>query len=590
MKRLLAMVLVLTFGVALAQTGSDTFVYQSFGDVDTLDPAQAYDSASGQVIENVYEGLYGYAGDSVTEYKPLLAESYEASANGLTYTFKLRQGVKFHSGNPFTCKDVEYSIKRALVVNPADSGVGYTFGPALSGYEANANDALAAEDGTAGTDEQYADYWKNIANSVTCVDDYTAQFNLVQANPAFFSQLLFYGASIVDSEFAKANGGWDGTEATWRDWVGKDLREGYLQTNMSGTGAYKLTTWEPGIRVVAEANNDYWGGAPVIKNVILQQVEDEAARIQAIKAGDADEIILGSRSSLPQVEGQAGVKVLDASKDTSLGWSAVAVTAVQMSQNIDMADNVNIGSGKLDGLGIPADFFSDIHVRKCFNYAFDVDAYIQDVLVGAGQQITMALPPSYLGYDANIPVYTLDLEKAEEECKQAWNGDLWEKGFYLTIAYNTGNTSRQTIAEILKDNLEYLNPNFKVETRGIQWSQFLDERRSKRLPVSTIAWIPDFADPDNYIHTFYSSTGLYGGDNGYKNEQIDELDAKARTSLDPEERTALYSQIGNIAYEDAPYILVPQGIPYLVVSDSLQGVYLNPMYSASYLWKDVSKN
>ncbi len=588
MKRLLVILLVLGFSATLAQ--SDTFVYQSFGDADTLDPAQAYDSASGQVIENVYETLFGYEGESVTEYKPLLAESYEVSADGLSYTFKLRQGVSFHSGNSFTCKDVEYSIKRALVVNPADSGVGYTFGLALSGFEANANDALAAEDGTAGTDEQYADYWKNIANSVVCVDDFTAQFNLVQANPAFFAQLLFYGASIIDSEWAKANGQWDGTDATWRDWVGKDLREGFTQNNMSGTGAYKLVTWEPGIRIVAEANDAYWGGAPAIKNVILQQVEDEAARIQAIKAGDADEIILGSRSSLPQVEGQAGVKVLDASKDPSLGWSQVAVTAVQMSQDIDMADNVNVGSGKLDGLGIPADFFSDIHVRKCFNYAFDREGFIEDVLLGAGATITMALPSSYLGYDPNVPEYVLDLEKAEEECKQAWNGELWEKGFYLTIAYNTGNTARQTIAEILKDNLEYLNPKFKIETRGIQWSQFLDERRNKRLPVSTIAWIPDFADPDNYIHIFYSSTGLYAGDNGYKNEQIDELDAKARTSLDPEERVALYSQIGNIAYEDSPYILVPQGVPLLVVSDKLQGVYLNPMYSASYLWKDVSKN
>ncbi len=589
MKILVAMLLVLGFGVALAQTGSDTFVYQSFGDPDTLDPAQAYDSASGQVVENVYETLFGYEGESVTDYKPLLAESYEASADGLTYTFKLRQGVKFHSGNDFGCKDVEYSIKRALVVNPADSGIGYTFGPALTGYEANANDALAAEDGTAGTDEQYADYWSKIAGSVTCVDDYTAQFNLVQANPAFFAQLLFYGASILDSDWAKANGQWDGTDATWRDWAGKDLREGFTHNNTSGTGAYKLVVWEPGIRVVAEANAGYWGGAPSIQNVILQQVEDEAARIQAIKAGDADEIILGSRASMPQVEGQAGVNILDASKDTSLGWTAVALTAVQMSQSIEMTDNVNVGSGKLDGLGIPADFFSDIHVRKCFNYAFDRDSFIQDVLLGAGNNVTMALPTSYLGYDANVPEYALDLEKAEEECKLAWDGQLWENGFYLTISYNTGNTARQTIAEILKDNLEYLNPKFQVETRGIQWSQFLQERRDKKLPVSTIAWIPDFADPDNYIHTFYSSTGLYAGDNGYKNEQIDELDAQARISLDSEERKALYSQIGNLAYEDSPYILIPQGIPYLVLGDTLQGAYLNPMYSASFLWKDVSK-
>jgi peptide/nickel transport system substrate-binding protein len=585
MKRILSLLAALSLALAFA-AGPDTFVYQSFGDQDTLDPVQAYDTASGQVVENVYENLYGYAKESVTEYEPKLAESFEMSDDGLTYTFKLRQGVTFHSGNAFSCKDVEYSIQRALVINPADSGVGYTFGPALIGYDVNANDALGEE----ATDDQYTEYWNLIDNSVVCLDDATVQFNLVSANPAFFAQMLFYAAAVVDSQWAIANGMWDGTAATWRDWVGVDLREHYLQTNMSGTGPYKLVVWEPGIRVVAEANEAYWGGAPVIKNVILQQVEDEAARIQALKAGDADEIVLGSRSSLPQVEGQPGVKVYDAFKDTSLGWASAAVNAVQMSQAINMEDNVNVGSGKLDGLGIPADFFSDVHVRKCFNYAFDRDAYIQDVLLGAGSTITMALPKSYLGYDPNVPEYVLDLEKAEEECKLAWGGELWEKGMYLTITYNTGNTSRQTVAEILADNLEFINPKFTIETRGVQWSQFLDERGNKKLPVSIIGWVPDFADPDNFIHIFYASTGYYAAQNGYVNAEIDALDAQARVNPDTAARADLYSQIGNLAYEDAPYILLPQGVPYLVMSDKVQGVYNNPNLSGAYLWKDISKN
>jgi peptide/nickel transport system substrate-binding protein len=584
MKKLLGLLVILSFGLAFA-AGPDTFVYQSFGDVDTLDPAQSYDTASGQVVENVYETLYGYAKESVTEYEPRLAESYEVSADGLTYTFKLRQGVTFHSGNPFSCKDVEYSIQRALVINPADSGIGYTFGPTLTGYEVNANDALGAE----ATDDQYTELWNLIDNSVVCVDDSTVEFHLVSANPAFFAQMLFMGASIVDSKWAIDNGMWDGNAETWRDWVGVDLREHYLQTNMSGTGPYKLVAWEPGIRVVAAANESYWGGAPAIKNAVIQQVEDEASRIQAVKAGDADEITLGSRSSLPQVEGQAGVKVYDAFTDTSLGWASSAVNAVQMSQAINMEDNVNVGSGKLDGFGIPADFFSDVHVRKCFNYAFDRDAYIQDVLLGAGSNITMALPQSYLGYDASVPEYVLDLEKATEECKQAWGGELWEQGMYLTITYNTGNTSRQTVAEILADNLQYINDKFKVDTRGVQWSQFLDERGNKKLPVSIIGWVPDFADPDNFIHIFYASSGYYAGQNGYVNAQIDELDAKARVNLNTEERASLYSQIANIAYEDSPYILLPQGVPYLVMSDAVQGVYNNPNLSASFLWKDISK-
>ncbi|MCA9835332.1 MAG: ABC transporter substrate-binding protein [Trueperaceae bacterium] len=582
MKKLL--VLLAALGVCVAFAGDpNTYVEQSFGDVDTLDPVQAYDSASGQVIENVYEGLYGYKGDSVTEYEPRLATSYEESADGMTYTFSLREGVSFHSGNSFTCKDVEYSIERALVTNPPDSGAWILMEP-LTGLFSDATTEL----GDGATDEQYADVWSTIDNSVVCLDDYTVQFNLVAPDPAFFSKMLFYAANIVDSEWAKANGMWDGTAATWRDFIGVDLRDYYLQNNMSGTGAYKLVAWEPGIRVVAEANADYWGGAPSIANVVLQQVEDEASRIQALKAGDADTVALGARSSLPQVEGQPGIVVLDAAKDPSLGWSSVAVNAVFMAQDINQSDNTNIGSGDL-GLGIPSDFFTDIHVRKCFNYAFDTETYINDVLDGAGEVITMALPTSYLGYDPNVPVYEYDLEKAEEECKQAWGGRLWDEGMYLTFSYNTGNSSRQAVAEILKSNLEYLNPKFKIDVRGIQWSQFLDERRNNRLPASIIGWIPDYADPDNYIHTFYATTGYYSAQTGFSDPEIDAIDEQARTELDPAKRAELYSQLGNMAYEKAPYILLPQSVPFMIMREEVSGYYRNPMLSGSYLWKDLSK-
>lgn len=122
MKKILLLLAPLGLSVALAQSAADTYIEQTIGDIDTLDPVQAYDTASGQLIENVYETLYSYAGDSVTEYEPRLATDYQVSDDNLTYTFTLRDGVTFHSGNAFSCKDVEYSFQRALVVNPADSG------------------------------------------------------------------------------------------------------------------------------------------------------------------------------------------------------------------------------------------------------------------------------------------------------------------------------------------------------------------------------------------------------------------------------------------------------------------------------------
>ena len=587
MKKLALVLTVLGLSVTFAQSGQDTYIEQNFAEIDTLDPVQAYDTASGQVIENVYETLYGYEGDSVTEYKPLLATDYTVSDDNMTYTFTLREGVTFHSGNTFSCKDVEYSYQRALVINPADSGAWILMEP-LTGYYSDATTEL----GEGATDQDYADFYATIDGSVECPDGpdgYTVVFNLAQEDPAFFSKTLFYAAVIIDSQWAIDNGMWDGTEATWRDWIGVDLREHYLQTNMSGTGAYQLVNWAVGDRTILEANANYWDGAPAITNVQLQLVEDTAARILALQQGDADFVSL-TRANLAQVQGSPGVTIQDAATNPELGWSSVTVGAVFLNQNVATENNPNVGSGQLDGSGIPADFFTDINIRKCFNYAFDFDAYISQVLQGQGQQLTMALPPSYLGYDPEAPTYSFDMTAAQEACQAAWDGQVWENGFELTIAYNTGSEDRQAVAEILKSNLEFLNPKFRINVRNIAWPDYLDQRGQNLLPVSVVGWVPDYADPDNYIHTFYAEGGYYADQSSFSNPEINALDEEARTTFDEARRVELYSQIAELGYEQAPFVVLPQGIPFLVTRENLQGTYINPMYSGGYLWKDLSKS
>ncbi len=509
------------------------------------------------------------------------------SDDKLTYTFTLRDGVTFHSGNAFSCKDVEYSVQRLLVTNPADSG-GWILMEPLTGYYSDATTELGEE----ATDQQYADLYAIIDGSVACPDGpdgFSVQFNLDHADPAFFVKLLFYAASVVDSQWAVDNGMWDGTEATWREWIGVDLREHYLQTNMSGTGAYQLVNWAPGDRVVLESFEAYWNGPPPIKNVQVQVVEDQAARILALQQGDAD-VVGVERAALGQVLNSPGIRVRDAATDPELGWTSTLVSAVFLNQDIVTENNPSVGSGKLDGEGIPADFFSDLNMRKCFNYSFDPQAYIDEVLQGQGVPLTMALPPAYLGYDPEVPTYTYDPAAAEEACRAAWDGQVWENGFTLTVAYNTGNTQRQAVADILKANLEFLNAKFRVQVRSVAWPDLLDQRERGLVPVLINAWIPDYADPDNYIHTFYQTDGYYASSSNFSDEQIDAWDEQARTSFDEAERVDLYSRIGNRAYELSPYILLPQGVPFLVERDNLQGTYINPMYSGSYLWKDLSKN
>ena len=577
MKRLILMTaaLALFFGAALAQSGPDTYVYMTFGGVDTLDPEGAYDTASGTILENVYETLYTYAGTSITEFEPALATDYTVSDDGLTYTYTLRDGVTFHSGNAFSCKDVEYSLERILVMNDPQSGVWFQ-AEAFLGTSANAND-----------DESIT--WERIDQAIECPDGpdgMTVVMTLPQPDTAFFAKLLYTNASIIDSEWAIANGEWDGTEATWRDWVGVDPREGYLHDHMSGTGAYQLVSWD-GNDVIAEAYPNYWGGAPAIQTVQVRVVDEEATRILALQNGDADRIAVNSWAGVEsQVRGLPGVKVWE---DPS--WTSTSAGAIHFLQDVVVEDNAeNVGSGQLDGNGIPADFFADIDVRKGFAYSFDQNVILDELYLGKGTVLTMALPPTFLGYDEDLPVYNYDPERAEEHFRRAFGGELWDTGFEMTISYNTGNTTRQTIAEVLKANIEDLNPNFTINIRGIQWPDFLAQRNDFRFPLSVVGWAPDYADPDNFIYTFYHSNGYYGRLMRFQDPELDRLVEEARAASDNTAREFLYSQVGRRAYDYAPTLPYPSQLQYIITRENVEGVYYNPMYSHYFQWKDIVKN
>ena len=574
--------------MAYAATGPDTYVHMTYGEVDSLDPAQAYDTASGAILENIYETLYSYKGQSITKYEPVLATSYSVSEDGKTYTFKLRKGVKFHSGGTMTCKDVEYSIKRLLVTNPGDSA-GWFYAESLIGYDgANAKDYFEGKATQADLDK----YWNAIDNAVQCADDYTVQFHLIKKDPSFFVKLMYTASSIVDSKYAIAHGEWSGTKKDWYDWAGKDLREGFLHNHDAGTGAYKLVKWD-GKDVYAERFDDYWGGKPQMKNIIIKVVDEQATRIQALKAGDADRITVNDRATLEtQIRGMANAKILESDK-----WLGAAASAVFFNQKISAKDNALIGSGKLDGNGIPANFFTDVNVRKAFAFSFDQDAIIKDLYMGKAVPLTMALPPSFLGYDPNIPIYNLDPDKAEEYFKRAWGGKLWKTGFTMTIAYNSGNTTRKAVAEILKQNIEALNPKFKINVKAMPWPQFLAAYKNGQLPALVLGWGADYADPDNFIYVYYHSNGYFAKKIGYSNPEMDKLIEKARSIADFGKRTTYYSRVGWLAYDDVPVLPLPRPTGWMVLAKNVytkgapagMDVYNNPMRSGSYLWKDIIK-
>ncbi|BER92039.1 MAG: peptide/nickel transport system substrate-binding protein [Candidatus Atribacteria bacterium] len=583
-------------GLSLAMAevkNPDTYIYLGIGEPDTLDPHYAYDTASGEVINFVYENLIAYKGESITEFVPRLATEVPSVENGLirddgkTYVFPIRKGVTFHNGNALTPEDVEYSFERGILFDP-HAGPMWMIIEALFNYQ-TIEDFVADKVGIAWSDmfnedgtlkdpayeEKLVDFYNQYIDPAIEVEGDNVVFHLVRPFAPFLSilaQNASWGA-ILDKETCVELGLWDGKPEGWWKYHNLKKEESPLYEKAIGTGPFVLSEWDrTQQKVTLVRNENYWGEKPKIAKAIIWGIDEWSTRRAMLEAGDADQIYTPLQY-LDQVKGMENVVIREGAR--------LVITAMHFNWNV-VPESKYLGSGKLDGEGIPPDFFSDIHVRKAFCYAFDYETFINEVLNGYAYRIPSVLPRGLLGYNENLPMYQFDLEKAKEELQKAWNGEIWEKGFKLTLLYNTGNEARQTACEMLKENIESLNPKFKIEVQGVQWPTYLDAYRSGQLPAFVIGWLADYPDPHNFIFTYYHSNGVYGTTQGenfikFAQENLDSLIEEAIAKTNPEERQKLYEEIQKIAYENALGIPFYQPIDIFAMRSWVKGWMFNPM-------------
>ena len=224
--------------------GSITVTYKD--DVATLDPAIGYDWQNWSMIKSLFDGMMDYV-PGTTTLRPGLAESYALSEDGLTYTFKLRPGVKFHNGREMTADDVKYSLDR--VTNPATQSPGAGFFGSIAGYDA------AGDAGLSG---------------VKVIDPLTVEITLSRPDATFLHVMALNFASVVPKEAVDAAG----------DDFGKQP---------VGTGAYKLAEWTLGQRLVFEKNADYWrAGVPYLDSVVFEVGQEPVVALLRLQNGEVD--------------------------------------------------------------------------------------------------------------------------------------------------------------------------------------------------------------------------------------------------------------------------------------------------------------
>ena len=425
----------------------EVFIRAAYGDADSLDPAKAYDNASGGCIDNLYETLVTYKGSSATDFVPVLAEMVPTVANGgiskdgKTYKFKIRKGVKFHSGNPLTAEVAAYSFKRNLVTDPDGGPMWMLFEPLFGTY------------GSRDDDGKLVLTLAQLNQAIQVQGDYVV-FNLKAPFAPFLSIMAFYANSILDKDFVIANGGWDGTQEDMARVNAPEEGKETLYDKASGTGPYKLARWEKGVEVVFERFDGYWGPKPAMKQGIYKVVEEWSTRKLMLLQGDVDSVLVDPLY-YAEMRKEPGLKVYK--NLTDLGNRGI-----NFNMKIEATDNPYIYSGKLDGNGVPADFFADKNVRMGFISCFDMEDYLRDIIDNAGIEAATPICSGLPFYNPDLKRHPFDLKKAEEYFKKAWGGQVWAKGFQLDLLYNTGNEVREHAMKMLAENIIRLNPKFKT--------------------------------------------------------------------------------------------------------------------------------
>ncbi|WP_158587558.1 ABC transporter substrate-binding protein [Neobacillus notoginsengisoli] len=477
----------------------EVFNFATNQDIPHLDPHGTAANTSFRVTYMLYDRLVTYDGKD-TEVKPQLAEKWDISDDGLTYTFHLRKDAKFHDGTPVTAEAVKYSYSRAIDIGKSAAGQ-------FSGVVTK--------------------------ESFEVVDDHTIKIKLVKPFAPFIKTLGTVYANIVNPKLAENHG--------------DDFGEQYLSDKDMGSGPYILDSWDRGQKLVLKANEDYWGGAPKLKTVNIQIVNEPSTARLMIEKGEIDLIddTMLSPDVMKEMEGKEGIEIIK-----SPGY-----------QIDDIA--MNVEKKPLD----------NVKVRQALGYAINYESIINDILLGAGQRAHGIIPEGMFGYNPDTKLFEYDLEKAKALLKEAGQ----DKGFELEILISENNEVRKNIAVMLQSDFKQIGIDLKIKT--LAWPTFLETVTSGGHQLALAAWTPDYADPDYNLWYFAHSSSKGPGFNlaFYENKKVDELLAEGRTTVDEARREAIYKEIQQIMNDEVPYLFPSQRLVQAAKRSWVSDYDINPM-------------
>lgn len=480
---------------------------------DGIDPTVTNNSFASPIIYNAFEGLVTY---STTDGSliPGQAESWDISTDGLTYTFHLRQGLKWSDGSPLTAKDFVYTAQRVLTPSTAAQYLNlYT-------------------DYVVGAQELYKDAKKTDGLGIKATDDNTLTITLKAPTPFFIDIVGMWAWFPVQQATVKAAGD---------QWTNK-------AASYISNGPFKMQDIKLGESYVLVKNPDYWDAANVkLDKLTFRMIPDISTALTAFENGE--------------IQGQRTVPPTDVArlKTSDLG---LVVTPAYATTFYD----INTKKAPYDN---PL-------VRKALNLAVDRNAIINDVLQNGGTPAFSIVAPGYTvdGKEFSQGRSTFDLAPTAnpDAAKQALAdaGYPGGKGFpTLQLSYYTDDTAKmmtEAVADELKTNL-----GINVEISNEDWAVYYANLQAGKYEVGAMGWGADYFHPMTFLQLL--KTGDVNNNTFYSNAQYDKLVTQSQTETDPAKAMTLMQQADAIASAEYPTIPLFFRANMMMVSPKLKGVY-----------------
>lgn len=453
-------------------------------------------------------------GENVTV--PNLAEKWEISEDGLTYSFTLRKDVKFHNGEMLTADDVLYTIDRML--DPERAAVNTSWMDMIAG----AQDVL---DGKAKTVKDVG---------VIIKDDYNFSIVLGGTYSPFLACLSVPAWSIANREAGEA-----------ADKAGGGVRTSLYGSDPNyfcGSGPFKLKEWILNDHVYLETNKDYWRGASELEGIVIKIIPDAETEKMLFNSGQIDIFDLDhALIQIPEYKGSEEWKD-NISEKTVLGTSYLSIN-----ESLEP--------------------FQELKVRKALQMAIDRDEIIKNMYYGAAVPAYSFLPEGVPGHDSGIEPIKYDPEAAKALLKEAG----YENGFAMKITQTT-DTSQSDIEvnEYIAGQFEAIG--IKVTIDQMDNASWYDLRKTGALPMYRTSWTADFNDPDNFLYQMYGSDNNKARSWNYYNADAIKRLEEARYIVDEDKRTEEYKALDKlIIRDDAAMIPLWHRVKVRVLQDRVKG-------------------